>query len=86
MLLTVDSQPAALLPETVYPPALKTVVLEVIPWHEVQALTTAAKVTGLVTGGVHFWLSTGVPEQPAGFEDTTVRLCMPFDPHVPQAE
>jgi hypothetical protein len=40
ILLTVVSQAAAVLPLTVYPPALNTVVFEVSPWHPVHAAVT----------------------------------------------
>ena len=50
ILLTELSQLDALLPVTVYPPDLNTVVFTVRPWHPVHDDVTLANVT--VDGGV----------------------------------
>jgi hypothetical protein len=58
---------------------LNTVLFEVRPWQEVQDETMFALVTGFVTGGVQVWDRTGEPPvQPAGADDTTVRVWVPL--------
>lgn len=47
-----------------------------IAWHVPQA----------AAGGVHDCDRTGVPEQPEGDEDETVRVCVPLDEQALQAE
>jgi hypothetical protein len=87
MLFTVLSHVAELAPDLEYPPLLYTVVFEVRPWQTVQDDTMFALVTGFVTGGVQAWVSTGEPPvQPAGADDTTVRVCWPCAEQVPHAE
>jgi hypothetical protein len=45
-------------------------------------------VNDVQAGGVYVQacVSTGVPAQPAGEEDATVRVCVPFDWQAPQGE
>ena len=81
------SQVAAVLPVTVYPPDLSTVVFTVRPWHEVHDEVTCASVS--VAGGVYVQDCdrTGVPPvQPVGDEVSTVLLCVLLDWQAPQAE
>jgi len=84
-LLTVVSHLLAVLPVTVYPPVLNTVVFTVRPWHPVHDDVTLASVT--VDVGVQDCDRTGVPPvQPAGDDVSTVRVCVLLDWQVPQAE
>jgi hypothetical protein len=76
ILLTVDSQLLAVLPVTVYPPDLKTVVFTVRPWHPVHDEVTLAFVT---VDDVQDCDKAGVPPvQPVGDDVAIVLVCVPF--------
>ena len=82
--MTVVSQLLAVLPLTVYPPLLNTVVFEVSPWHTVHDEVTLATV--IVDADVQDCERIGVPPvQLAGDDVATVRVCVPFV-QVPQPE
>ena len=84
ILLTVDSQLLAVLPVTVYPPDLKTVVFTVRPWHPVHDEVTLAFVT--VDDVQDCDKAAGVPPvQPVGVDVAIVLVCVPLV-HVPQPE
>jgi hypothetical protein len=87
MLLTVVSQMAAVLPVTVYPPDLRTVLFDVRPWHPVHDDVTWASVN--VEGGVDVQACarTGVPPvQPPGDDVATVLVWVLLDRQAPHAE
>ena len=60
----------------------------VFPWKECCPVEggTPWQVLHDCVGGVHVCVRTGVPAQPAGVDDATVRVCVPLEEQVLHAE